>query len=368
MNIKKTAAFLLAIQMVFSSVLTVNAEITNDTLVCSGEGIDDTSESSDPNTGEEGSSDELEGEEQENDEAQQESDKETDIEDESEMEEETSVESEAEEESTKARTAVGREAAKGLKVEGGELGRDYTYENGVLTILTSTSLTISNNNSSVATSDRIVVPVGVSANIIFAGVNITTSSSANASPFTLMPADSNGASAHITLADNTINKLTSGTTYYPGLRCGRGTSVTIDDSILNQDANGQIVPELGRIPYDTTLVNGTSLKKGDRLTLMDSANPGTLIVKGSSYASGLGGGNQEDGGNITINGGKIEASTTSPTSGGQEIQVLVLAAAVLAEAVISRSMVVRLKRKVLIMRLVSVVDMLILIIQRQIVH
>lgn len=194
-------------------------------------------------------------------------------------------------------------------ISGGALNTDYSYTDGVLTILSSETLTIKNKNINTPTADRILVPEKVDANIVFAGVNIKTNTN---SPFTLTPdsdSDGKGASAHVVLADNSINTLVSNSTYYPGLRSGKTTSLIIDDAVVNKDINGNaIVPELGRIPNDVTLLNGTVLNKGDRLTLMDSKNPGVLNVTGSNYAAGIGGGDGEDGGYITINGGIINAT------------------------------------------------------------
>ncbi len=54
---------------------------------------------------------------------------------------------------------------------------DYTYENGVLTILSGTPMTLSNLDPVTATTDHIVVPDGVTANLTLAGVNIGVSGS-----------------------------------------------------------------------------------------------------------------------------------------------------------------------------------------------
>ncbi|MCR2033568.1 hypothetical protein [Anaerofustis stercorihominis] len=201
-------------------------------------------------------------------------------------------------------------------ITGGEINVDYKYEGSILTILTSTTLTIKNTNPASATAARIVVPENVKANLVFAGINIKTTSN---SPFTLTPdtnKDGEGAYAHITLTDNTTNTFVSASSHYPGIRAGKTTHITIDDSIVNKDENGRdIIPELGRVPNDVTLQNGTKLKKGDRLTKMDSKNAGSLIITGSNYASGLGGGNGEDGGYITINGGNIKATGVGSGSG-----------------------------------------------------
>lgn len=208
-----------------------------------------------------------------------------------------------------------------LVIEGGVEGVDYTYEEGVVTILTATTISIKNRISG-ATSDRVIVPSGVNADLVLAGINIVTT---QGSPIELVPnAAGNGAKAHITLAKGTNNILTSDCIRYPGLRCGKSTSVTIDDDVKNTDSNGNnIVPKLGKIPYDTTLINGVSVKEGESLTKLDSIEPGTLTILGGNCASALGGGFAEDGGNITINGGKINAtargSSSSDDNGGAGI-------------------------------------------------
>lgn len=73
--------------------------------------------------------------------------------------------------------------------------------------------------------------------------------------------------------------------------------------------NSGIVPELGRVPYDVTLDNGQSVSAGERLTVLDSGNPGSLTVSSTSYAAGIGGREWEDGGNMTFNGGVITATS-----------------------------------------------------------
>lgn len=114
------------------------------------------------------------------------------------------------------------------------------------------------------------------------------------------------------MKDGTTNTLVSGAKYYPGLRCGKTTTVTIDDEIRNQDQDGnEVIPKLGKVAKDVTLSNGTKLKAGDRLTLLDSSNPGKLNVVGALQASGLGGAAGENGGFINIDGGVIVASTST---------------------------------------------------------
>ncbi|MCP3293593.1 collagen-binding adhesin CbpA [Clostridioides difficile] len=192
-----------------------------------------------------------------------------------------------------------------FKISGGEINVDFKFASGVLTILSGKQMTIQNNNPNTPTTHRIVIPKDVKAELIFDGVNIKTASN---SPFTLTPDKDGGAYAHVILQDGSENKLESGGVYYPGMRAGKGTTLIIDDSVVNRDIEGEfIVSEGGKIPRDVTLENGDKLKKGDRLTLLDSNNRGSLKVVGNYYSAGIGGGNTESGGNIIINGGAITA-------------------------------------------------------------
>lgn len=193
-----------------------------------------------------------------------------------------------------------------FKISGGEINVDFKFASGILTILSGKQMTIQNNNPNTPTTHRIVIPKDVKAELIFDGVNIKTASN---SPFTLTPDKDGGAYAHVILQDGSENKLESGDKLYPGIRAGKSTTLIIDDSVVNRDIEGEfIVPENGKIPRDVTLENGDKLKKGDRLTLLDSKNSGSLTAVGNSYAAGIGGGDTENGGNIIINGGIINAT------------------------------------------------------------
>ncbi|HBG3896592.1 TPA: collagen-binding adhesin CbpA [Clostridioides difficile] len=204
-------------------------------------------------------------------------------------------------------TAEESMSAGDFKISGGEINVDFKFASGVLTILSGKQMTIQNNNPNISTKHRIVIPKDVKAELIFNGVNIKTLSGGN-SPFTLTPSKDGGAYAHIILQDGSKNILESGDLYYPGMRAGKSTTLIIDDSIVNRDIEGEfIVPEDGKIPRDVTLENGDTLKKGDRLTLLDSNNRGSLKVVGNYFSAGIGGGNTESGGKIIINGGAITA-------------------------------------------------------------
>ena len=132
----------------------------------------------------------------------------------------------------------------------------------------------------------------------------------------------NKTSVHLAIADGTTNSLkatqfastTDGTSeQFPGLRCGEGSVLVIDDEVKNVDTQGNpIIPKQGRIPEGTTFV-GTDgatytakYNENDRLTLLDSPNPGKLYVYSGRRAAGIGGGPMENSGEMTFEGGNIE--------------------------------------------------------------
>lgn len=63
-------------------------------------------------------------------------------------------------------------AVEDLTVTGGTLGTDYSYADGVLTVLTGTALTVSSDGT--ATSDRIDIADGVEANVTIENLSIDT--------------------------------------------------------------------------------------------------------------------------------------------------------------------------------------------------
>ena len=122
-----------------------------------------------------------------------------------------------------------------FRIDGGQLNADYRYASGVLTILSDQTLTIKNKNPATATTDRIVIPENVKANLIFAGVNIKTSAN---SPFTLTP-DANG-DGKIDIDD--ISGMI-------GYVCYKGAGYDINES--------------GKYYYELTMFNGVSNAKID---------------------------------------------------------------------------------------------------------
>ena len=186
-------------------------------------------------------------------------------------------------------------------------------------VLTDTPLTIKNANPAASTTTNIVIPAGVKADVTLAGVNIAGSSGSPINMITNLKDTATGAAAtngdqiinkttlHLTLADGSANTLNAlGVASYPGLRCGEGSVLVVDDSRLNIDSAGNpVVPQDGKVGFDGTLLDGTAVKADDLLTVMESANPGSLTCYGGNRSSGIGGGAYENAGNMTFEGGII---------------------------------------------------------------
>ena len=153
-------------------------------------------------------------------------------------------------------------------VTGGQQNTDYTYADNTLTVNTGAVLTIKNTDSTTSTEDKIVVAENVTANITLDGVKIDVSSDENSCAFAVKSV----AKLNLTLAAGSTNSLTSGG-ICAGLNVPDGASLTIDS---------------------------------------DSADPGSLtaqctVTHSSPRGAGIGGGEGENCGKITINGGSVTA-------------------------------------------------------------
>lgn len=217
-------------------------------------------------------------------------------------------------------------------VTGGTAGTDYSFDaaTGILHILTSKPLTIANTDPATATGNTIQIDAGVKAYVILAGVNISVPGNTT-SPINIVTNSASCGTAVgakvpegqetkllLVLADGSTNTLSctvatgNSARGVPGLRCGEGSVLVIDDSVLNLDKNYNIVtPKKGLVPEDVTLISGKTLKKGEDLTSMDSSNPGTLIVQGGAFSSGIGSGARENAGKLIFNGGVVHSTAAS---------------------------------------------------------
>ena len=179
-----------------------------------------------------------------------------------------------------------------FSVIGAVSGEDFTYENGTLTVLISTPITIKNEDPSVVTSDHIVVRKDISANITLAGVNISTSS---APAFKIE--DNSAGNVTVTLAANSVNTLISTGSNYAGLQKNGGSG----SGLLTLAGTGKLTAQGGSGGAGIGGGNGGS---GSNISI----SGGTVTAKGGNLGAGIGGGSEGSGSNISISGGTVTAT------------------------------------------------------------
>ena len=244
--------------------------------------------------------------------------------------------------------------AGGFLVKGGVPGEagsgDFylTYFEGsagarVLHVRTSTPLTV---KTPTQTSDTIQIDPGVKADValdnvsissaVTAPINMVTNSDEDGDGIKVTHADqiANKTTLYLTLADGSTNELRNtnfaGEAGMPGIRCGWGSSLIIDDSISNVIKGGSkfnsediVAPEDGVIGFDATLIDGKKIHRGDSFATLDSIIPGKLLTYGGNSAASIGSTVKEHAGDILINGGNITAQVwyvyAGPNSGGAGI-------------------------------------------------
>lgn len=215
---------------------------------------------------------------------------------------------------------------------GGTSGTDYSFEGSILHIKSSTPLTVKMASGKTTTAQTIDIDAGVKADLTLAGVNISTTARSPINMITNSMDTASGAKAtnanqirnktmlYLTVADGTTNNLlftrTDETlnTGWPGIRCGWGSVLVIDDSVANIRAGGSkfnlddiVTPDNGMIGSDVTLLNGMVLKAGEAIGKMESPNAGILLAQGGLHSAGIGSGPSENAGTLVINGGDVTA-------------------------------------------------------------
>ena len=178
-----------------------------------------------------------------------------------------------------------------FEVTGGTKDTDYSYANGLLTIKTDTALTIKNADPDTATTDRIYVDDGVSANVTLAGVNIKVGSPDTTAPFQI--ADDSTGDVTITLADNTKNQL-------------KTVIVSIDKpECAALQKNGEYSDTLGKLTIQCE-------HTGEGHICTESCGSLTAEAQvGLDNGGGIGSANKKTTANIYIKGGNISASSNN---------------------------------------------------------
>ena len=175
-------------------------------------------------------------------------------------------------------------------VTGGIPGKDYTYTDNILTVLSATPLTISGTT----TTDHIVVARDVNGNITLAGVNISVG--AGAAP--LMITNYSKGNVTIILADGTENILTSNVVDIAGL----AKNSDVNSGTLTIKGNGKLTA--------SGLWNAAGIgSNGACETANIVIESGTIIAKGVGTGAGIGSGYKGKASNITIKGGTITATS-----------------------------------------------------------
>jgi flagellin-like hook-associated protein FlgL len=183
-------------------------------------------------------------------------------------------------------------------VTGGTLDTDYTFKNGVLTVLTGAAISIQNTDPSVVTQNQIYVEDGVNANITLAGVNIDHTDS-----WAVKIADNSKGNVKITLeGDNTL--------------VGGGYSAALEKSsdessgTLTINGDGSLT---ATVAYWAAAIGGHSGNSASNIVI----ESGTITANGGYASAGIGGGSGANGSNITISGGTVKA--TGGYTGGSGI-------------------------------------------------
>lgn len=96
--------------------------------------------------------------------------------------------------------------------------------------------------------------------------------------------------------ENATNILKPASGYGAGLRCGKTSTLVIDDENPNIVAGGSklnvndiITPKKGKVGFDGASLNGTAVRADSSLDLLDSEKPGTLKAYARSQSAAIGG-------------------------------------------------------------------------------
>ena len=218
-------------------------------------------------------------------------------------------------------------------------GTDYSYKNGVLTVLNSIEITIANTDPNTPTTDRIVVDKGAgNAKVTLAGVNIDVSSLDNTAAFLYNSSENYSTNVTIKLADGTTNTLKSGKgcaglqkggmygnltidgtgeLYATGGAGGAGIGGGSGEGGCYIGINNGIITATGGANSDDSSGTGAGIGggfcgEGNGL----SVTGGTVTATGgagSTTGAGIGGGGNASGSNIVIKGGTVTANGGAAT-------------------------------------------------------
>ena len=192
-----------------------------------------------------------------------------------------------------------------LKVTGGTLNTDYSFDRGSVTILTSTPMAIENIDKFTPTTDTIIIDAGVEAVITLNGVNID---SVGAS-LTVK----SGAGLDLTLADGITNVLSNGIS-------AEGDITVNGNGLLEAD-----ITTTGDVTIGSGTVTGDIIGSAVSITgnvVTGDINGATVTITGGSVTGDI-----TASSSVTITGGSVKADsiTPAPTNGTVPVYLLKIA-------------------------------------------
>ena len=179
------------------------------------------------------------------------------------------------------------DGSEGAPADGGAPEADSA--GSAIEVLTGTPLTFKGTSTYAIHSGQ-----GVKADVTLAGVNLTGASTFEV--LTNRTGAGEGTYCHLTIKDDTTNILKPASGYGAGLRCGKTSTLVIDDENPNIVAGGSklnvndiITPKKGKVGFDGATLNGTAVRADSSLDLLDSEKPGTLKAYARSQSAAIGG-------------------------------------------------------------------------------
>ncbi len=204
-------------------------------------------------------------------------------------------------------------------------GTDYTYSDGVVTILTATPMIIENIDPANATSDSIEIISGIDADITLDGVNIAADHAA------IDVSDNGTGNVTITLAENSENKLSGGAAYAAVQKNGTIASLEItgEGSLVAKGGYGSAAigsvysQATGNITISGGVITATAGSGGAGIGGGDHASATGITIKGNAEVTatgdaggaGIGAGSGGNASDIEINGGNVNATGGAGAAG-----------------------------------------------------
>lgn len=191
-------------------------------------------------------------------------------------------------------------------------GTDFTYENGVLNVISDKAVTIKNQEGVQETTDSIAVspPQDKIANITLGGVGVTRSAGCNCSPLSI----ASGSNLELILSEGSTNTLYAGNSEWQwntenraGINVPYGASLTIKGSGKLHAEGGKYAAGIGSNGAPAQDPGSSESNLNEFAAGSITINGGEVKAVGGNLAAGIGGGALGRADSITLTGGTITA-------------------------------------------------------------